>query len=57
MRTPNFRRTAALAVAFAAFNVDVKKMQIRTDVSSAGTRVGTFKVDPWLIGVGIGRRF
>lgn len=39
------------------FNVDVKKVQIRTDVSSAGTKVGTFKVDPWLIGVGIGRRF
>jgi outer membrane protein len=38
-------------------NVDVKKVQIRTDVSSAGTKVGTFKVDPWLIGVGIGRRF
>jgi outer membrane protein len=38
-------------------NFDVKKVQIRTDVSSAGTKVGTFKVDPWLIGVGIGRRF
>lgn len=38
-------------------NIDVKKVQIRTDVSSAGTKVGTFKVDPWLIGVGIGRRF
>ena len=39
------------------FNVDVKKVQIRTDVSSAGTKVGTFKVDPWLVGIGIGRRF
>jgi outer membrane protein len=38
-------------------NLDVKKVQIRTDVSSAGTKVGTFKVDPWLIGVGLGRRF
>jgi outer membrane protein len=38
-------------------NVDVKKVQIKTDIRSAGTRVGTFKVDPWLIGVGIGRRF
>ena len=38
-------------------NVDVKKVQIRTDVRSAGTKVGTFKVDPWLIGIGIGRRF
>ncbi len=38
-------------------NVDVKKVQIRTDIRAAGTKVGTFKVDPWLIGVGIGRRF
>lgn len=38
-------------------NVDVKKVQIRTDVSSAGNKVGTFKVDPLLIGVGIGKRF
>ena len=39
------------------FNVDVKKVQIRTDILSSGTKVGEFKVDPWLIGVGIGRRF
>jgi len=39
------------------FNVDAKMVKIRTDVSSAGTEVGTFEVDPWLIGVGIGRRF
>lgn len=38
-------------------NVDVKKVQIRTDVRSAGTRVGEFKVDPWLIGAGVGYRF
>jgi outer membrane protein len=39
------------------FNVDVKKVQIRTDVMSAGTKIGEFRVDPWLIGVGIGHRF
>ena len=39
------------------FNFDVKKVKIHTDVSSAGTEVGRFKVDPWLIGIGIGRRF
>jgi hypothetical protein len=42
------------------FNFDVKKVKkvkIHTDVSSAGTGIGTFRVDPWLIGVGIGRRF
>ena len=38
-------------------NFDVKKVQIRTDVSSAGTKVGEFRVDPWLIGIGIGQRF
>lgn len=38
-------------------NVDVKKVQISTDVSSAGVKAGTFKVDPWLAGVGLGWRF
>lgn len=38
-------------------NFDVKKVQIRTDVMSAGTKIGEFKVDPLLIGIGIGRRF
>jgi outer membrane protein len=39
------------------FNVDVKKVQIKTDVSSFGTKVGTFKIDPLLVGIGIGKRF
>ena len=39
------------------FNADVKKVQIATDVSAAGTKVGTFKVDPWLLSLGVGRRF
>jgi outer membrane protein len=38
-------------------NFDVKKVQIRTDVSLAGTKLSTVKVDPWLFGVGIGYRF
>lgn len=38
-------------------DADVKKVQIETDVSSAGTKVGTFKVDPWLLSVGAGLRF
>lgn len=38
-------------------NVDVKKAQIRTDVFSFGNHAGTFKVDPLLVGVGIGKRF
>lgn len=39
------------------FNADVKKVQISTDVSSSGTKVGTFKVDPWLLSIGVGKRF
>lgn len=38
-------------------NIDVKKVKIGTDVSSKGTKVGTFKVDPMLVGVGLGWRF
>ena len=39
------------------FNVDVKKVGIETNVKSSGTKVGELKLDPWLIGVGIGYRF
>lgn len=38
-------------------NVDVKKVQIGTKVSSFGTEVGDFKVDPWLASIGVGMRF
>ena len=38
-------------------NLDIKKVQIRTDVAAAGTNLGTFKVDPVLLGVGLGWRF
>lgn len=40
-----------------SLNLDVKKAQIRTDLSSAGTNLGTIKVDPTLIGVGVGYKF
>lgn len=39
------------------FNIDVKKAYISTDVSNAGKVIGNFKVDPLLVGVGIGWRF
>lgn len=39
------------------FNIDVKKVQIKTTVSAGGTDLGDFKVDPLLVGVGIGFRF
>ena len=40
-----------------SLNVDVKKVQIRTDVSAGGTTLGKFKIDPLLVGAGLGWRF
>ena len=39
------------------FNIDVKKAYIRTKVSANGVGLGTFKIDPLLLGVGLGWRF
>jgi outer membrane protein len=39
------------------FNVDVKKVQIRTDVFAGTTKAGTFRVDPTLFSLGFGKRF
>ncbi|HZX27348.1 MAG TPA: OmpW family outer membrane protein, partial [Telluria sp.] len=38
-------------------NVDVKKVQIRSDVAISGAKVSAVQVDPWLFGVGVGYRF
>lgn len=38
-------------------NFDVKKVQIKTDVSSNGSKLGEFKINPVLFGVGLGWRF
>lgn len=38
-------------------NFDVKKVQIKTDILQNDARVDTLKVDPWLVGVGVGWRF
>ena len=40
-----------------SLNLDLKKVYIRTDVSAGGAKLGTFKVDPVLFGVGVGYRF
>jgi outer membrane protein len=40
-----------------SFNFDVKKVQIATKVSSGGAELGEFKVDPLLVGIGLGWRF
>jgi outer membrane protein len=39
------------------FNFDVKKVYLGTDVSVGGANLGTFNVDPLLVGVGVGWRF
>jgi outer membrane protein len=38
-------------------NVDVKKVQLKTDVKASGNKIGEFKVDPTLFSVGFGKRF
>ena len=38
-------------------NLDLKKVMIRTDVKVAGNKIGEFKADPLLVGVGLGWRF
>lgn len=40
-----------------SINLDVKKVQIRSDVMVAGEKVSKVKVDPLLVGVGLGYRF
>jgi len=40
-----------------SLNLDVKKVQIRSDVTISGAKVSAVKVDPWLVGVGVGYRF
>lgn len=40
-----------------SFNVDVKKIQIRSDVFIGGAKASAVKVDPVLFGVGVGYRF
>lgn len=38
-------------------NFDVKKVQIRTDLKTATATLGTVKIDPLLVGVGVGYKF
>ena len=40
-----------------SFNVDVKKLQIRSDVALGGVRASRVRVDPLLVGIGLGYRF
>lgn len=40
-----------------SLNVDIKKVQIRTDLKNAAGPLGTVKIDPLLVGVGVGYKF
>jgi outer membrane protein len=40
-----------------SLNFDFKKLQIRTDLSSGGVNHGTLKIDPYLLGIGVGYKF
>jgi outer membrane protein len=39
------------------FNFDVKKVYIATNINAGGNSAGTLRVDPLLVGVGLGWRF
>ena len=39
------------------FNLDVKKVQLRSDVGISGTKVSAVQVDPLLFSLGLGHRF
>ncbi|PRC92226.1 OmpW/AlkL family protein [Solimicrobium silvestre] len=40
-----------------SLNMDVKYVQMRSDVYLGGSQISNIKIDPWLIGVGVGYRF
>lgn len=40
-----------------SLNLDVKKVQIRSDVYVSNAKASAVKLDPWLVGVGVGYRF
>jgi outer membrane protein len=40
-----------------SLNVDIKKVQIRSDVTIGGAKVSAVQIDPWLFGIGLGYRF
>ena len=40
-----------------SLNLDVKKVYMKTGVTAGGANIGTFKLDPVLVGVGVGYRF
>ncbi len=40
-----------------SLNFDVKKLQIRSNVYAGGQQISEVRIDPWLLGAGVGYRF
>jgi outer membrane protein len=38
-------------------NADLKKIWMRTSASAGGADLGSLKIDPWVLGVGVGMKF
>jgi outer membrane protein len=38
-------------------NADIKKIWMRTDASAGGASLGSLKIDPLIVGIGVGMRF
>lgn len=38
-------------------NADVKKIWMRTSASAGGADLGSLKIDPWVLGLGVGMKF
>jgi outer membrane protein len=38
-------------------NADIKKIWMRTSASAGGASLGSLKIDPLVVGVGVGMRF
>jgi outer membrane protein len=38
-------------------NADLKKIWMRTSASAGGADLGSLKIDPWILGIGVGMKF
>lgn len=66
--TPLSLENSSLGLAFGAgvdipisssmrLNLDIKKLQIRSDVLASGSKISELKADPFLLGIGLGWKF
>jgi outer membrane protein len=55
-----FALNAGLDVAISGgwhVNLDVKKLWLRPDVTTTALKVDSLRIDPWIVGIGVGYRF